>query len=423
MRGEARMTEKTSSGDTAAGDSSLCATALDSGSGPAATRPVRGIQEKLKIRPMEAVRALYAEGETDLAEAIFSSLGRAIFEGNAPPPASLVKRVLARVSYRVLKRTTRRNEVETDDGGWMYRNRLLERSGHPYAAALLASSCRETGALVEGGDPMNGPYMMIAPEIREACTLWDKLFCNSVQSKDVQLRFIWETRATVEEASQRLSRGLSVRLKALAAGTGLSMLLAYDQLLRRGHDPSRIDVAITDRDPVNTAKTERLLAKLACHRGWRVGVPGGAGVAARTEDIFAGDAWRSGLGEDARHDLVTAVGILEYLQGFTLDTTEKRLNLIEPPEEVTARDLAARLCAMTRSDGSLIINTFRPHFSTRIMELFGKRFDYRDVQHVTSLMAETQFRLPIIIGSGLIYDVKVFRKQVVVPGLIAQAPM
>jgi hypothetical protein len=371
---------------------------------------------------MEAVRALYAEGETDLSEAIFASLSRAVFERDAPPPANLAKRVLARINYRVLKRTTRRLEGQADEGGFSYRNRLLERSRHPYAAALLASSSRENEALVEGGDPMNGPYMMIAPEIRQACNLWDKLFFNSVQGRDVQLRFIWETRATFEEASQRLRRGMPVNMKALAAGTGLSMLLAYDRLIREGHDPAAIDVSITDRDPVNTEKTERLIAKLAALRGWRAGRVGGAGLGASSEDIFSGNEWHSGSEEDSKHHLVTAVGILEYLQGFTLDTTERRLKLTEHSEELTARDLAARLCAMTRSDGSLIINTYRPHSSTRILELFGKRFDYRDVHHMASLMAETQFRLPIVVGSGLIYDVKVFRKQGAIPGFLSQPP-
>lgn len=398
------MAEQSNSGETAA-------------DGPRAEnqgspqRPTRALRETLKLRPMEAVSILYDAKNADPAEAVFACLSRAIFEGDAPPVANLAKRLLARLNYRVLMRTTRRHDAPSHSGGVRYRNRLLERSRHPYAAALLASSSRETEALVEGGDPMNGPYMMIAPEIREACNVWDKIFFNSVQGRDVQLRFIWETRATFEEARLRLERGLPVRLKALAAGTGLSMLLAYDRLIQCGFDPAQIAVSITDRDPVNTEKTERLVAKLAPFRGWTANGGFGSGVLACTEDIFSNPDSADASDLTTQHDLVTAVGILEYLQGHTLDTTEKRLKLAELPEEATARDLAARLCAMTRPDGSLIINTYRPHSSTRILELFGKRFDYRDAHHVTQVMAGTQFQVPIIIGSGLIYDVKVFRKQ------------
>ncbi len=373
---------------------------------------------------MEAVGVLYEEANSDLAEAVFDSLSRAIFDGQAPPVANLAKRLLARLNYRVLLRTTRR-QVDPSAGhetGVVYRNRLLERSRHPYAAALLASSSRETQALVEGGDPMNGPYMMIAPEIRGAANLWDKIFFNSVQGRDVQLRFIWETRATFEEARLRLERGWPVRLKALAAGTGLSMLLAYDQLIRRGFDPARISVSITDRDPVNTGKTERLARKLAPFRSWRVGLSPTSGVAALTEDIFSGPSVGEGSAGEGPHDLVTAVGILEYLQGQSLDTTERRLKLAESVEEADARALASRLCAMTHPEGSLIINTYRPHSSTRILELFGKRFDYRDSHHVTQVLKETQFRQPIVIGSGLIYDVKVFRKQAPASGPATSAP-
>ena len=360
--------------------------------------------QPLKVRPMEAVAALYSEGDMDLAEAILSSLSRAVFDQVEPPMANLMKRLLARANYRLLKRTTIRVE---QDGKAQYRNRLLERSKHPYAHALLATSSKETEALVEGGDPMNGPYMMIAPEIRQNGNLWDKLFFNSVQGRDVQLRFIWETKSTYEEARQRLEQGLPVRMKALAAGTGLSMILAYDRLISSGYDPAMISVSLTDRDLTNTTKSLRLLSKLAAFRGWRVEAKAAGGVYAHTEDIFQGSSASDHLD---KLDLVTAIGILEYLQGSTLDTTERRHGLYEPEEDATGRHLAARLCAMTRQDGSLIVNTYRPHSSTRILELFGKRFDYRDLQHMTALMAGTQFGPPSVVGSGLIYDVKLFKK-------------
>ena len=77
------------------------------------------------------------------------------------------------------------------------RHPILERGRHPYGRALLDSSSREHESLVEGGDPMNGPYMMIRPAILKISDVCDRLFLHSVQGKDVQLRFIWETRATL----------------------------------------------------------------------------------------------------------------------------------------------------------------------------------------------------------------------------------
>jgi hypothetical protein len=358
---------------------------------------------------MEAVLALYSEGQERLAEAILSSLSRVVFGRPAPRPASLPQRLMARLSYRLLKRTTVRElESGLDGDSIKCRNRLLERSKHPYAKALLASSSRETEALVEGGDPMNGPYMMIVPEIRQTAVLWDKLFFNSVQGKDVQLRFILETKATYEEAKARLERGGGIRIKALAAGTGLSLILAYDQLIRDGFDAARIVARITDRDPANTAKTNRLLAKLATGRGWRLGEGDQPGIGAEAEDIFHEPALLAERG--GKYDLVTAVGILEYLQGSTCETTELRHQMEESEEPATALHLVARLCDMTRQDGSLIVNTYRPHSSTRILELFGKRFDYRHVLNMNALLSGTRFSIPILVGSGLIYDVKIYRK-------------
>jgi len=385
-------------------DSTNAPSAQSGGNSLPSQRPV--VRESLHVRPMDAVAALYSEGSVDLAEAVLSCLSRAVFDQAEPPMANLMKRLLARANYRLLKRTTVRTEA--GEGGMsQYRNRLLERSKHPYAHALLATSSKEAEALVEGGDPMNGPYMMIAPEIQQNCNLWDKLFFNSVQGRDVQLRFIWETKTTYEEARWRLEQGMNVRLKALAAGTGLSMILAYDRLISRGYDPGRIAVSITDRDPTNTFKSRLLLGKLATFRGWKVEVGGDGGVHAHTEDIFHDGPELDAAG---KHDLVTAIGILEYLQGASLETTERRHGLHEPEEEASAQHLAARLCSMTRQEGSLIVNTYRPHSSTRILELFGKRFDYRDVSHLTALMAGTQFGPPSVIGSGLIYDVKLFKK-------------
>lgn len=355
---------------------------------------------------MEAVTALYSEGDQELAEAIVSSLGRAVFSKERVAPAGSILQVMASVTYHILKwTTTRRSGGEVAS----FHNPILEISKHPYAKTLLASTRKEAEALVEGGDPMNGPYMMLSPEIQKAGTAWDKTFFDSVQSRDVQCRFIWETRATYEAATRRLAKGDTVRMKALAAGTGLSMILAYDRIVRDGFDPSKISVRITDRDPTNTDKTRRLLAKLDSTRERASESEEDGSISAATEDIFesgpvAGEAW------GPKHDLVTAVGILEYLQGFTCDTTERRMKLDERHETATAVHLATRLDEMTAAHASLIVNTYRPHASVRILELFGKKFDYRDRENLSALMATANFRAAHLVGSGNIYDVEVYEK-------------
>ncbi|MFZ4682851.1 MAG: hypothetical protein ACOYMS_10130 [Terrimicrobiaceae bacterium] len=350
------------------------------------------------LRPMDAVAALYATDQAAVAAALVASLGKSIFEEPVPKPTNAVRTALAGLTYRVVKQTTKRD-------GTTYRNRLLERSGHPYAQALLASSRPETQALVEGGDPMNAPYMMIAPEIRENIALWDNLFFNSVQSKDVQLRFIWETRTTHELAKTRLTKRRPVRLKALAGGTGLSMILAYDRLIQEGGDPTQITCEITDRDTANTAKTNRLLAKLAAGRGWKIGARGQAGISAYTEDIFAGAV----AGES--YDVVTTVGILEYLQGHTCETTERRQGLPETQDTKTALDVAQKLTQITATDASVIVNSYKPHPSIRILELFGKMYDYRTRGDVDAVLATGGFRAVRTVGSAHIYDVIVYEKS------------
>lgn len=353
-----------------------------------------GDQTRLRdLRPMDAVAALYSEENPALAGEILSSLSETIFDRPEPPLASPLQQAMAFLSYRVLKRTTVRD-------GTTYRNRLLEGSGHPYAQVLLASSTAETQALVEGGDPMNGPYMMLLPEACKNAILWDKLFLASVQGKDVKLRFLWETKATHAEAKKRLAPGRTVRLKALAAGTGLSMILAYDRLVRDG--AQGVVVEITDRDPANTAKTNRLLTKLAPARGWTLGPDG---ISAHTEDIFAG------TNGHAPSDIVTTVGILEYLQGSTCDTTERRHGLPEPAEPRTIHHLAEKIAAITAPSASLIANTFRPHRSVRLLELFGKQFDYRHPANLHEVMAKEGFRPAHTQGSALVYDVIIYEKS------------
>jgi hypothetical protein len=360
---------------------------------------------------MDAVVALYSEGEHELSEAIIASLSRAVFGESYGGPAGPAQRALARVSYRVLKWTTTRRKANGEDyEGGAFRNPILERSRHPYGRVLLDSSSREHESLVEGGDPMNGPYMMICPEILKVSDIWDRLFLHSVQSRDVQLRFIWETRATYDAARSRLQAGGSVRLKAVAAGTGLSMILAYDRLIKEGHDPARITVRITDRDKGSIAKATRLLAKLASTQARALGEETEGGISAGTEDLFEGEPQSDRAGE-AKYHVVTAVGILDYLQGFTCDTTERCLRLQHPEETVNAEHLAARLGNMAADAADLIVNTYRPHSSTRILELFGRKFDYRNRENLTELLATARFGTPRMVGSGNMYDVLVYEKR------------
>ena len=359
------------------------------------------------LKPMGAVAALYAPDQHELAEAIVASLSRAIFHETETKPAGKAKIFLGRVSHRVVRWTTRTTRLEDDLGAevTLFSNRLIERSGHPYGHALLTSSRSETAALVEGGDPMNGPYMMLAPEIRKNGGLWDRIFFDSIQSKDVQIRFIHETQATYMAAKRVLDRGESVRIKAVAAGTGLSLILTYDKLIRDGYDPKTITAVISDRDSANTEKSNRLLGKLTTTRN-NLHVPGHAfGISAMAEDAFeVPDPLH------APYDIITAIGILEYFQGVSHGTTEKRLMLHEPEEPLTAHDLTARLSEMTGDRGHLIINTYRDHSCIRILELFGKRFDFRDRGHLRDLLEPLNFRSFHLAGSGHIYDVEVFEK-------------
>jgi hypothetical protein len=44
------------------------------------------------------------------------------------------------------------------------------------------------------------------------------------------------------------------------------------------------------------------------------------------------------------------------------------------------------------------------------LELFGKRFDFRNREHLSQLLAPLNFRSLHLAGSGHIYDVEVFEK-------------
>lgn len=371
----------------------------------------RSAMVKFPIRPMDAVAALYSEGEVELSKAIIASLSRALFGVTSAAPAGLVQRLVSRLSHRVLKWTTTHEKTDGQSGGTgSFRNPILERTGHPYAQALLNSSTKDTEALMEGGDPMNGPYMMISPEILGMSNVWDRMLMHSVQGKDVQLRFVRETQATYEAGRSRLANGGSIRMKAVAAGTGLSMILAYDRLVNEGHDPARMTVRITDRDRSNVDKAQRLLAKLTSTQNNVTTAEVAGGISVGTEDLFA-EPPASNAMDAEKYDIVTAVGILDYLPGFTCHTTERSLRLPQPEEVMQAEHLAARLGQMTAADGVLIVNTYRPHASTRILELFGRRFDYRQRDNLSALLATAGFEVLRLVGSGHIYDVVVYVKS------------
>ena len=358
------------------------------------------------LKPMEALAALYAEGHDEIAQGIVASLSRTIFEGGGLAPARLAKKILARISLHALKATTRvkKSTNERGEETTHYTNAILDRSGHGYARALMGSTSRETESLVEGGDPMNSQYMMMAPEIRANCARWDRLFLDSVQAKDVRLRMAWETLATYEEAQHRLASGGQVRLKAVAAGTGLSMILVYDKLMRDKVDPARVSVTITDRDEVSIAKTSRLLDKLETTRDRASLHASGAGISARAEDAFAQDA-------TGPYDVVTAIGILEYFSGHTYTTTEEKQGLAAAADPASAEDLVRALSVLLKEDGCMVVNTYRRNAATQLLEVFGRRFDYRNRSNLRALMASAALQPSRLVGTGNIYDVEIYTKD------------
>lgn len=361
-----------------------------------------------EMKPMEAVAALYSNGREEESRAIVASISRAIFENHEFKRAPFAKKVLSLLSLRVLKRTTKKKKVVNQHGVEVTEvtNRILDRSGHAYARALMGSTSLQTEVLVEGGDPMNSQYMMMCPVIRSNGQLWDRLFLDSVQARDVRLRMALETLATYDEARQRLDSGKPVRLKAVAAGTGLSMILVYDKLVREGIEPSRITAVITDRDEANTDKANRLMDKLETTRGRHATQAHGA-ITARAEDIFAD---RTGGGEEP-YDVVTAIGILEYFHGHTYTTTEEKLGLVASHEPTSAEDLVHRLRHAVADHGRLIVNTYRRNAATQLLEIFGRRFDYRTRDNLKALMATGGFQPVLLKGSGNIYDVEVYGKS------------
>ncbi|MFK5923398.1 MAG: hypothetical protein QM496_14570 [Verrucomicrobiota bacterium] len=363
---------------------------------------------KQPVTPMEAVNLLYSEGHNEISEAIVASLRREIFNSEPPRPAPSFKRMLAVISFFLLKRTTSTQTKTGHDGQEFvsYQNTILERSDHPYARALLETSGADSASFVEGGDPMNAPYMMISPEITRTSCTWDRLLLDSVQGKDVQLRFICEARATLNAAKKHLDKGQPVRLKAAAAGTGLSMILVFDRLIREGYDPSLVTMTITDRCPTNIEKINRLLKKLTSTREHLARTKQSSGISARTEDLLESDT-----DAEEPYQIITLIGILEYFHGFTTTTTEDHLGHPSLALEPCAKKLAHSISSMTADLGTLITNTYRVETGARILELFGKKFRYRNQEDLHALVEIANFTPLHTEGSGHIYDVEVYQKQ------------
>lgn len=364
-----------------------------------------------RLTAMEAVAALYGEGRPEVARAIVGSLNRRIFSGDPPQPSGLLRRLGARLVVRLMQRNTTAETRTGPDGKpvTVYRNRILERSGHPYAATMMEPTRADTSSFVEGGDPMNSIYMMVVPEIARHAGTWDKLILDSVQSRDVQWRLVWETRLTHELAVARLKTGGPVRLKAVAAGAGLSMVLVVERLLEEGYDPSLITAVITDREHSNIAKAHRLISKLPlCSRHLALHAGSGNGIFLHVEDVLSASTKGA---HEAPFDVITVVGLLEYFPGHTMSTTEEHLGQLAPAGPPTAADVARNVAAMTTPGGFLLTNTYRLQPAARLMENFGKRFRYRGRKEMAALLAEGGFVPAERVVSANIFDLEVYRKS------------
>lgn len=369
------------------------------------------ILSREKITPMQAVAALYGTGEEPLARAIVASLGRRVFEAKPPSPSNLLRRGLGLFAFRLMQRTTHAEKRAGRDGKevLVYRNRILEKSGHPYARTLLEPSRADTANFVEGGDPMNAVYMMLLPEIRRHSELWDNMMLDSVQARDVQWRFVWETRLAHRLAVQRLKAGRPVRLKAVAAGTGLSMAVLLERLLEEGHDPRLISATISDREAGNIEKALRLLGKLPATSAHLALHTGSAhGIVLQIEDVLQPTTKTA---HDAPFDIVTVVGLLEYFPGHTFVTTEELLGEARPEGPPNASDVVANVGAMTAAGGYVLVNTFRRMSAIRTMEIFGKRFRYRGRKEMGELMSSAGLVPSGECVSANIFDLEVFEKQ------------
>ena len=350
---------------------------------------------------MDAVNALFGGSDDDLAEAILASLSESIFEAGPPKTASGFKRKLARPVHRHLKRITRTETGKGPDGNevTVYRNRILERSKHPYAETLLKPSAGDSASFVEGGDPMNAPYMMLLPEIRKNAGLWDKILLDSVQGRDVQIRFALETLFAYEAAKARLDAGEPVRLKSVAAGTGLCLVLVFDRLVRAGCNPEKITAVITDRDPGNIAKARHLIERLETTKGNQGSNGSSPGISTHEEDVFHAE-------EGPVNDIVTVIGILEYFPGFALDSGREDKESAGPD----AVQLLKTVGATVKDSGVVIANSYRLEIGARIIEIFGKEIYFRDGNMLHAVMEEAGFAPEGTKANGVVYDVEAFKK-------------
>lgn len=365
------------------------------------------------LTPMEAVNILYSPGEEALSEAIVASLGRSIFDREAPPLPGRARRAIARGMLGLMRGTTTHEFRKGADQEEMkvYRNRFLERSRHPYAMTLLEPSLARNAAFVEGGDPMNAPYMMLCPTIARNANTWDRMLLNSVQGRDVQLRFLWEARSIYEAARIRLETGKQIRVKVAAAGTGLCPIVVFDRLIRDGYDPDAIAMVLTDRDEVNVAKTGRLLEKLATTGRHLADPAEHSGITARVMDLLHDIPSQRIRGGHDPYDVVTLIGILEYFRGHTCATTEELHGEPIPADEADGVTLIREIAEMTAESGLLIANTYRVEPGARILEVFGKRLRYRNREDLHALAATGGFHPLRTVGSGNVYDVEVFEKK------------
>ncbi len=363
------------------------------------------------LAPMDAVKALYGPGQEEQARAIVASLNHGIFEGEPPKPSGLLRRAMAHGVVRLMKRTTRAETQPGPDGRSVvvYRNRILERTRHPYVITMLEPSRADTASFVEGGDPMNAIYMLICPEVAKNAGPWDKIILDSVQCRDVQWRFVWETRLTHALASRQLKAGQPVRIKGVAAGAGLSLILVLEKLLQEGHDPRMIRVMITDREASNIEKATRLVSKVPGAGGQLTqDAKAPHGLSLRVEDALStsDEATR-----DAPYDVVTLLGLLEYFPGFTFVTSEEHLGEPAPHGPPWAQDVVANVATMTKPGGSLITNSYRAQAAARLLETFGKRFRYRGLKELEALVATGGFVPSGTAVSANIFDVEVFEKK------------
>lgn len=361
--------------------------------------------------PSDAVAALYGPGNEAVARAVVGSLERRIFGGAPPVPSGFIRRSLARLALAVMRRTTGTETRTGPDGKPVVvrRNRILENSGHPYAATLLEPTRADTASFVEGGDPMNTIYMMIAPEIAARGGRWDAIMLDSVQARDVQWRLVWEVRFTYELAAARLRAGQPVRLKAVAAGTGLCLILVVEHLIAEGYDPAMISATISDREAANIEKALRLIEKLpgtSKHLALHTGSP--SGIFLQIEDVLRPSTKTA---NDALYDVVTVVGLLEYFPGFTSTTTEELAGEVAPDQPPFAAEVVRNIAAMLVPSGHLVANSFRLQAAVHIMEVFGKKFRYRGRGEMAALLATGGFAPTGKYVSGNVFDVEVFAKR------------